>query len=350
MLGIEMMNGVKVSDEMLGTFAPIIVYWLYSGIYVLLGSLDDYRLHTRKDEDEKNLVSKSDVVKGVLLQQAVQAVVASLLFAIWNLPLCVLVEFACEFGDLLGWDVIGIRLLKYFFDLSGCALSSFRGCVLCSIQRNAAVFPSVVNGPSHDYIVGSGGLNLMLAEVVITGSDSNPAHAQVTSLIVLARQFLVGMMVLDTWQYFMHRYMHQNKFLYKHIHSQHHRLVVPYAFGALYNHPIEGLLLDTVGGALSFLVSGMSPRASIFFFSFATLKTVDDHCGLWLPGNLFHLLFRNNSAYHDIHHQLYGNKYNFSQPFLVMWDRILGTYMPYSLEKNINGGFEARPSKEYKED
>lgn len=155
-------------------------------------------------------------------------------------------------------------------------------------------------------------------------------------------------MVLDTWQYFMHRYMHHNKFLYRHIHSQHHRLVVPYAFGALYNHPVEGLLLDTIGGALSFLLSGMSPRTSIFFFSFATLKTVDDHCGLWLPGNLFHLFFRNNSAYHDIHHQLYGNKYNFSQPFFVMWDRILGTYMPYSLEKKSGGGFEARPTKECK--
>lgn len=77
-----MMTGVKVSDEMLGTVAPIIIYWIYSGIYVLLGSLDDYRLHTRKDEDEKNLVSKTDVVKGVLLQQAVQAVVATLLFAV----------------------------------------------------------------------------------------------------------------------------------------------------------------------------------------------------------------------------------------------------------------------------
>jgi sphinganine C4-monooxygenase len=42
---------------------------------------------------------------------------------------------------------------------------------------------------------------------------------------------------------------------------------------------------------------------------------VDDHCGLWLPGNILQALFGNNSAYHDIHHQLYGNKYNFSQPF-----------------------------------
>ena len=158
------------------------------------------------------------------------------------------------------------------------------------------------------------------------------------------------MLVLDTWQYFMHRYMHHNKFMYKHVHSQHHRLVVPYAFGALYNHPLEGLLLDTIGGALSFLLSGMTPRTSIFFFSFATIKTVDDHCGLWFPGNLFHMFFRNNTAYHDVHHQLYGSKYNFSQPFFVMWDRILGTYMPYTLEKRADGGFEARPTKDYKED
>ncbi|KAI3467358.1 hypothetical protein Pfo_024021 [Paulownia fortunei] len=257
-------GGLQVSDELLGTFAPIVLYWVYSGIYVMLGSMENYRLHTKKDEDEKNLVPKKDVVIGVLLQQAVQAVVATILFA-------------------------------------------------------------------------------------VTGSDSESAQAQQTSLVVLARQFFVAMMVLDTWQYFMHRYMHHNKFLYRHIHSQHHRLIVPYSFGALYNHPLEGVLLDTVGGALAFLASGMSPRASIFFFSFATLKTVDDHCGLWLPGNLFQLFFRNNSAYHDIHHQLYGNKYNFSQPFFVMWDRILGTYMPYKIEKRTDGGLEARPTKDCKE-
>ena len=57
--------------------------------------------------------------------------------------------------------------------------------------------------------------------------------AQQLSLITLLRQFVVAMLVLDTWQYFMHRYMHHNKFLYRHIHSQHHRLVVLYAFGAL---------------------------------------------------------------------------------------------------------------------
>ncbi|KAL9226221.1 hypothetical protein vseg_002057 [Gypsophila vaccaria] len=254
-----------ISDEILGTFAPIIVYWAYSGIYIMLGSLENYRLHSKKDEEEKNLVPKSVVVKGVLLQQFVQSVVALILFA-------------------------------------------------------------------------------------VTGNSADTLSDQRTTIFILARQFVTAMIILDTWQYFMHRYMHHNKFLYRHVHSQHHRLVVPYAFGALYNHPLEGLILDTIGGALSFLVSGMSPRTSIFFFSFATIKTVDDHCGLWLPGNLFHVFFKNNTAYHDVHHQLYGSKYNFSQPFFVMWDRILGTYMPYSLENRDGGGFEARPAKEWKDE
>ncbi|OIW21605.1 hypothetical protein TanjilG_06743 [Lupinus angustifolius] len=256
---------LTISDELLGTFAPIVVYWIYSGIYVVLGLFsENYRLHTKQEEDEKNLASKGAVVKGVLLQQVVQAVVATLLFA-------------------------------------------------------------------------------------VTGNDSQDTNQNV-SLLVSARQFVIAMLVIDTWQYFMHRYMHHNKFLYKHIHSQHHRLIVPYSFGALYNHPLEGLILDTIGGALSFLISGMSPRISIFFFSFATIKTVDDHCGLWLPGNLFHIFFNNNSAYHDVHHQLFGNKYNYSQPFFVMWDKILGTYMPYTLEKKVGGGFETRPCKDHKDD
>ncbi|XP_065001554.1 sphinganine C4-monooxygenase 1-like isoform X2 [Musa acuminata AAA Group] len=243
------------SDEILATVVPVVVYWAYSGVYVMLGSVDRYRLHSRKDEDVKNLVSKRDVVKGVILQQLVQ-----------------------------------------------------------------------ISGDVH----GAGGAN--------GGS---------TSWLVLARQFVVGMFVLDTWQYFWHRFMHRNRFLYRHIHSWHHRLVVPYSFGSQYNHPVEGLLLDTCGGALAFVVSGMSPRTSIFFFSFSAIKGIDDHCGLWLPGNILHLCFWNNTAYHDVHHQFYGNRYNFSQPFFITWDKICGTHMPYKLEKKPGGGLQARPAMPY---
>lgn len=250
-----------VSDEAMGTFAPIVVYWLYAGFYQLLPPLDNYRLHTRREEEEKNSVALSVVVKGVLLQQLVQATIAQALF-------------------------------------------------------------------------------------LLTSKVSSSGTTFQHSIPIQIVQIIIGMLVMDTWQYFVHRYMHQNKFLYRHVHSQHHKLVVPYAIGALYNHPLEGLLLDTFGGAISFLISGMTARTAVIFFCFAVIKTVDDHCGLWLPGNLFHVLFQNNTAYHDIHHQLQGLKFNYSQPFFPIWDKLLGTHMPYSLVKRDGGGFEARPFKD----
>jgi sphinganine C4-monooxygenase len=38
-------------------------------------------------------------------------------------------------------------------------------------------------------------------------------------------------------------------------------------------------------------------------------------------------LFGNNVAYHDIHHQHYGIKKNFSQPYFTHWDVLLNTRM-----------------------
>jgi sphinganine C4-monooxygenase len=66
-----------VSDELLGTFVPIAVYWLYSGMYILLDrmEMENYRLHPKEDEDTKNLASKRAVLKSVLLQQAGQVAV-----------------------------------------------------------------------------------------------------------------------------------------------------------------------------------------------------------------------------------------------------------------------------------
>lgn len=74
-----------VSDELLGTFVPIAVYWLYSGLYVALDGverLDSYRLHPRGEEAARNVVSRGAVVRGVLVQQAFQVVVALTLFAV----------------------------------------------------------------------------------------------------------------------------------------------------------------------------------------------------------------------------------------------------------------------------
>lgn len=85
--------------------------------------------------------------------------------------------------------------------------------------------------------------------------------------------FCVCRVIVDTHQYVLHRLAHSYSFLYKYMHSHHHRLNVPYAFGALYNHPVEGFVLDTCGAAIAFEVTGMSPRLGMYFFVFSTIKT-----------------------------------------------------------------------------
>ena len=73
-----------VSDELVSAFVPIAVYWLYSGMYILLDrmELDNYRLHPKVEEETKNVVSKWTVVKGVLVQQGFQITVSLLLFTV----------------------------------------------------------------------------------------------------------------------------------------------------------------------------------------------------------------------------------------------------------------------------
>lgn len=142
---------------------------------------------------------------------------------------------------------------------------------------------------------------------------------------ISAVKVLVGLFIIDTWQYALHRAMHMNKWLYKHFHSVHHRLYIPYAFGALYNSLFEGFLLDTCGAGLAYFLTGMTARESIVLYVFSTLKTVDDHCGYELPWDPFQLFFPNNAPYHDIHHQRFGIKSNFSQPFFVHWDWLFAT-------------------------
>jgi sphinganine C4-monooxygenase len=153
------------------------------------------------------------------------------------------------------------------------------------------------------------------------------ANRPVAGLLHNGVQFVVAMFVMDAWQYWIHRAMHVNTFLYKHIHSTHHRLVMPYAMGALYNHPAEALLLDTLGAGVSMYAAGLSCRLATVFFTVSTMKTVFDHSGYRWPLNPIHDLFPNSAAFHDVHHDLRHIKANYSQPFFTHWDVIMGSFV-----------------------
>jgi sphinganine C4-monooxygenase len=189
-------------------------------------------------------------------------------------------------------------------------------------KRNSVTFPHVVGRVLLQHAVQCA---VAWANTLIDPHfcDARPQG----SLLKTIGQFALCMVVFDAWQYLIHRLMHENKTLYNAVHSTHHRLLVCYAAGALYNHPLEAFLLDTVGALATVYASGAPCNVATWFFCFATVKTVTDHCGYDWPVNPLAPLFANNARYHDVHHDPRGFRRNYSQPFFTHWDWLLGTRM-----------------------
>jgi sphinganine C4-monooxygenase len=277
-----------ISDQHLTVAAPVIAYW---GLSLLFHHFDvaqykwmeKYRIHESAEVTSRNLVTRWQVVKAVVFQQIIQTILG--LLWVDSVP------SAIDHG--LQMKRIG---------------NTIQSIVTSMVDEGVAKNVLKSFGPDCVYFIYWWGIPIL--------------------------QFLAAIFFIDTWQYFLHRSMHMNKFLYKHVHSWHHRLYVPYAFGSLYNHPIEGFLLDTLGAALAEALTFMSVRQAMFLFTVSTFKTVDDHCGYKLPFDPLQLITSNNADYHDIHHQIIGIKSNFAQPFFIHWDDWLGTRMTREDIKN----------------
>ncbi|RPD64345.1 sphingosine hydroxylase [Lentinus tigrinus ALCF2SS1-7] len=270
-------------DNLLALAAPIIAYWVLSITFHAFDMsewkrLDKYRLHESAEVKSRNLVTRTQVIVAVIFQHIVQTAIG--LLWIEDKPAGAQIDHVANMAKMapyLEWAATGL------------------------LGKEAGAQLLVSRGAEGLYTV--------------------------YWWAIPAAKFLLGMFIIDTWQYFLHRAMHMNTYLYKKFHSWHHRLYVPYAFGALYNHPVEGFLLDTCGAGLAEWIVHMSTREAMLLFVVSTLKTVDDHCGYKLPWDPLQMFSPNNADYHDIHHQVIGIKSNFSQPFFIHWDAILGTRM-----------------------
>jgi len=244
--------------------APVIAYWVYSTFFHIIDVYElaeKYRIHPSEEEQARNKASLSEVLKDVVLQHVIQSVVGYGFYRLDPMP-------------VTGHELYQMWYLKHHY------LPSF--------------VPDSVLWFAYSY-----GWSAM--------------------------RIGIALCIIDTWQYWLHRTMHVNKALYRRFHSRHHRLYVPYSYGALYNDPVEGFLLDTVGTGLAGIITALSPREAMFLYTFATMKTVDDHCGYRLPWDPFQVIFPNNALYHDIHHQNWGFKSNYSQPFFTFWDKLTKT-------------------------
>ncbi len=130
------------------------------------------------------------------------------------------------------------------------------------------------------------------------------------SVFVILGQVLFAFVIDDIWFYFMHRYLHENTFLLRKVHSIHHRSSTPFPLEYLYAHPVEWMS-GMVGAAFAFsLILIVMPINIYAFWLFGILRNMHEihiHSDLELPV-ISKLPFLSTTRHHDDHHaKLEGN-------------------------------------------
>ncbi len=128
----------------------------------------------------------------------------------------------------------------------------------------------------------------------------------------------------DIYFYLTHRILHV-PFLYKMVHSIHHKSTNPNPWTAFSFHPLEGVIQIGIVPLLAFILP-IPEMGLIIFTLIMSLLSVYGHCGYelraekWKGFEIF-----NTALHHQQHHQLV--RYNFGI-YLSIWDKLFGTFSP----------------------
>lgn len=159
-------------------------------------------------------------------------------------------------------------------------------------------------------------------------------------------QLALFVLLDDFLYYWMHRAMHENRWLLKHVHAVHHQLRTPSAIGGNHFHWIE--LALTAGLALVGPVLLESHVYVVYaWIVLRQLEAADGHTGYDFPWDPLHWLpLYEGAAYHDFHHSRFKGNY---AGFLPVWDRVFGTYakgyLEYRAARGRRPGLVPAPSR-----
>ena len=143
-------------------------------------------------------------------------------------------------------------------------------------------------------------------------------------LVIIIFQVLFILIFDDLFFYFLHKWMHDNKYLLKTIHRIHHKATAPLALDYMYVHPLEWLM-GYIGPFIGIIVvSFISPLSCWAFWVYQLIRTLhemDVHSGFksffskWIP-------LWGECEHHDKHHEVLNG--NYASTFTI-WDSIFRT-------------------------
>lgn len=192
-----------IPEKYLLVILPVAAYWLFSSLFYICeerGYLSKYKLHTPAEFLKRNRVSMREVIRDVVIQHVIQMAVGIAL-AMFESDSAT----ECEENGIQRWTqrirrsqaAIPWLLLTLGVDSKGLANR---------IQAGSLTWAGLLAG-------GGNPSNMRFSaayaswEVVLA--------KKIYWILLPAIQYLIAMFAVDTWQYWIHRTVHYNKWLYR---------------------------------------------------------------------------------------------------------------------------------------
>ncbi|CAE8638422.1 unnamed protein product, partial [Polarella glacialis] len=142
--------------------------------------------------------------------------------------------------------------------------------------------------------------------------ESSFAWRSLPDMATLARDAVVWLAANEVIFFYSHRWLHSNKRMYQAVHKIHHTWTAPISFSAIYCHPIEQILGNSVPLLVGPLLCGSHIfTTAVWLFTYMA-HSCGTHSGFW---------FCDDHGMHDEHHA----KFNVNFGVHGVMDHMYGT-------------------------
>lgn len=200
----------SIPDNLFILVVPVVVYWSVSLFFHFLDTYDyfaQYRLHTPAELLKRNHVTRWEVARDVIIQQIIQTGFG-LLLAYFDEP----VYTGKDEYNTMVWAT-RIRLAQRYIPV----LLGVLGVDAVGLAGKVSGYPmlkaAILGGKYSLTQEAVSAVGEVVSVPTFAGWEMAAASA-IYWYLIPAVQFFYAIVFVDTWQYFLHRAMHLNKWLY----------------------------------------------------------------------------------------------------------------------------------------